>query len=348
VRIECAQCHKHPFDRWTQADYRAFANIFSKVAFGLSPEGLAATSRMLEERRSADPGGSLPPIPRLREVYVAERPSRRLPDPATGLPLPPRALGGPELGDEGDPRERLFDWLVRPDNPYFARSLVNRVWAVYFGAGLVDPVDNLSVANPPSNERLLDALAADFVAHGYDIRRLERSILTSRAYGRSSEPVGDNRGDRGHFSHAVPRVLMAEVLVDALNAALGVPGEFGPDAPEGSRAIEVATNRVESPDLSRVFRIFGRPARSAPCDCERPREPALPQTLFLMTDADFLKKMANGRLRRLAGSDVCDAEAVEELFLATLSRFPDGDEARAALDHLRTRSDRTAALFDVL
>jgi hypothetical protein len=348
VRIECAECHKHPFDRWTQNDYRGFANAVAGVRFGLSPEGLAAAAGLLEERRRSGPSGALPPIPRLREVYVSDGPSRRLADTATGRPLPPRALGGPELADGGDPREALFAWLTAPDNPYFARSFVNRVWAVYFGAGLVDPVDGFSVANPPSNPRLLDALAADFVAHGYDIRRLERTVLTSAAYQQSSEPVTANLDDRGNLARSVPRTLIAEVLVDALDAALGVPGDFGPDAPRGARAVEVATNRVQSPDLARAFRVFGRPERAAVCDCERPKGPALPQTLFLMADDALLAKFKSGRVRALAVSDLCDAEAVEELFLATLSRFPSEDEARAALDHLRESPGRAAGLADVL
>ena len=348
VRIECAQCHKHPFDRWTRADYRAFVNTVADVQFGLSPDGLAATAALLEGRRKADPNGVLPPIPRIREAYVSGRSIRRLPDPDTGRPLAPRALGGPELDDAGDPRERLFEWLVKPDNPYFARSFVNRVWAVYFGAGLVDPVDGFSVTNPPSNAPLLDALAADFVAHGYDVRRLERTVLNSQAYQRSSEPVAGNLGDRGNFARSVPRPLMAEVLVDSLDAALGVPGDFGADAPKGARAVEIATNRVASPDLARVFRILGRPERTSVCDCERPKALALPQTLFLMTDDALLRKLKCGRVHALAGSDLCDAEAVEELFLAALSRFPTGDEARSALDYLRESSDRASALADVL
>ena len=141
---------------------------------------------------------------------------------------------------------------------------------------------------------------------------------------------------------------MAEVLVDAINAALGVPGDFGPDAPKGSRAIEIATNRVASPDLARAFRVFGRPERAAVCDCERPRAPALPQTLFLMTDDALLARLKSGRVGALAGSDRCDAEAVEELFLAALSRPPCEDEARSALDHLRTSPDRASGLADVL
>jgi hypothetical protein len=348
VRVECAQCHKHPFDRWTQTDYRAFANIFADVQFGFSTEGLAATARLLEERRKSDPNGSLPSIPRLRETYVSARPSRRLADPATGRPLAPKALGGPELSASGDARERLFAWLTETDNPYFARSFVNRVWAVYFGIGLVDPVDGLSVANPPSNARLLDALSTGFVAQGYDIRKLERSILNSRAFQRSSQPCDDNLDDHGNFARAEPRPMIAEVLVDVLNASLGVAGDFGPDAPKGARAIEIATNRVTSPDLARVFRVFGRPARKSVCDCERPGTPALPQTLFLMTDTALLGKLKSGRLKDLVGSDLCDAEQVEELFLATLSRLPDSEETRAALDQLRTRPDRASALGDVL
>ncbi len=348
VRIECAQCHKHPFDRWTRADYRAFANIVEDVQFGLSPDGLAAASALLDERREADPRGVLPSVPRIREVFVSNRPSRRLTDPDTGRPLAPRALGGPELSGGGDPRERLFDSLVMPDNPYFARSFVNRVWAVYFGTGIVDPVDGFSVTNPPSNARLLDALAADFVVHGYDIRRLERMVLNSRAYQRSTEPAPGNFNNRKNFARSVPRPLMAEVLVDALNAALGVPGEFGPDAPKGGRAIEIATNRVTAPDLARAFRILGRPERALVCDCERPKAASLPQTLFLMTDGALLAKLKSGRARTLAGSDRCDAEAVEELFLAALSRPPSHDDARSALDHLRSSLDRASGLADVL
>jgi hypothetical protein len=348
VRIECAQCHKHPFDRWTQTDYRGFANVFANVRYGLSPDTLNATARLLEERRLASPDGSLPPIPRLRELYVSAGPSRWLDDPATGRRLAPKALGGPELPLDGDPRERLFDWLTRADNPYFARSFVNRVWAAYFGAGLVDPVDGFSVANPPSNERLLDDLAADFMTHGYDIRRLERAILNSRAYQRSSAPSDGNGDDRGNYARAAPRTLMAEVLVDTLAAALGAPGNFGNDAPKGGRAVEVATNRVASPELARAFRVFGRPRRAAVCDCERVSAPSVPQTLFLMTEPALLAKIKAGRLRRLLDDGLCDAEVVEELFLGALSRFPDDAELRSVLDHLHGRPDREAALADVL
>ena len=348
VRLECAQCHKHPFDRWTQADYRSYANIFAKVEFGHSPSGLAATARLLQERRKSDPGGLLAPIPRLREVYVADRPARQLVDRSTGQPLSPRALGGPEISDAGDPRDQLFAWLKQPGNPYFAPSFVNRAWAAYFGVGLVDPVDGFSVANPPSNARLLDALSDDFVEHGFDIRRLERMILGSRSYQRSSVPSEGAADVRTYLARPSPRTLMAEVVVDILNDALGVPGDFGVDAPPGSRAIEVAANHVANPELARVFRIFGRPRRVATCDCERPQQPAVSQALFLMTDTALQDKIRQGRLRMLLESDRCDAEILEELVLATLSRLPTSDELDAGLEHLRDADDRAGAMADIV
>ncbi len=348
VRMECAQCHKHPFDRWTQEDYRAYANVFARVQYGSSPEVTAATVDLLARRRQLPPGKAGPPIPRLREVYVTAHRPRALPHPQTGGQLEATAPGGPALETEGDPREALFRWMARPDNPYFARSFVNRVWAHYFGVGLVEPVDNFSVANPPSNEKLLDALARDFVEHGYDLRRLERLVLNSRAYQLSSAPNPTNARDRTNYSRALPRPMMAEVVLDVLNSALGAAEEFGADAPPGSRAIEVAPNRVRAEYAARVFRVFGRPARQSTCDCERPAEPTVPQALFLMSDPALLGKMAGGRLKKLLGEKRPDAERVEELFLATLSRIPDKDERQAALEHLKAAKDRQSGYADLV
>jgi hypothetical protein len=137
VRLECAQCHKHPFDRWTQADYRSWANVFGQTKFGSSPEVTAAVANLLEERRKVPPGKAGPRLPRMREVYVSNAPLRRLRDPESGGPLPAKVLGGPEIALEGDARAKLCDWLTAADNPYFARTFVNRVWAHYFGVGLV-------------------------------------------------------------------------------------------------------------------------------------------------------------------------------------------------------------------
>ncbi|HKB39006.1 MAG TPA: DUF1549 and DUF1553 domain-containing protein, partial [Gemmataceae bacterium] len=346
VRLECAQCHKHPFDRWTQADYRGYANVFARTRFGSSPEVRSAVQDLLEEQRRKTPAAHQA-MPRLREVFVSTQPVTLLSDPATGRALKPKALGGPALEGTGDPREDLCRWLTGPDNPFFARSFVNRVWAHYFGVGLVEPVDNFSAANPPSNERLLDALAAEFTRTGYDIRRLERTILTSRTYQLSAIANETNARDRTNHSRAVVRRMMAEVVVDALNEALGVREDFGPDVPPGSRAIEVATNRVRDPHLATVFRSFGRPERTAPCDCERSSEPALPQTLFLMTDPKLLKKITGGRLARLLPEKTPDEQVIEELFLATVSRFPDEEERQWSREHLKTKG-RKDAFADVL
>jgi hypothetical protein len=238
--------------------------------------------------------------------------------------------------------------MTRPDNPYFARAFVNRIWAHYFGVGLIDPVDDLAASNPPSNERLLDALSGDFVKSGFDIRRLERTILNSRTYQLSSAPNESNRRDRTNFARSYPRPMMAEAVLDVLNDALGSAEDFGGDAPVGSRAVEVATNRVQSSHAARVFRVFGRPGRTSTCDCERPSGPALPQTLFLMTDPTLLKKLTAGRLEKLINAKLSDAQIVEELFLATLTRFPESSEKRAALEQVSAATDRMAGLTDVL
>jgi hypothetical protein len=348
VRLECAQCHKHPFDRWTQLDYRSYANVFSRVRFESSPELTATTVDLLDARRKRPAPQAGPALPRLREVYIGDPRLRRMTHPDTGWTLKPKAPGGPELDDARDPRAALFEWLVRPDNPYFAPSFVNRVWAHYFGVGLVDPVDDFSQANPPTNARLLDALAQDFIAHGFDIRHLERTVLNSRTYQLTALPNATNRRDRTNYSHAYARPLMAEVVLDGLNDALGATEDFGADAPPGSRAIEVATNRVRSPHAARVFRVFGRPARSTACDCERPTEPALPQTLYLMSDPALLQKVTSGRLQALLAGGRPDAEVIDELFLATLSRFPDEREKQAALDRLRGAADRRTGYSDVV
>jgi flagellar biosynthesis GTPase FlhF len=427
VRLECAQCHKHPFDRWTQTDYRAYANVFSQVKFGASPESqsvisqanaqfrqglneaLAAVEKENAQRRktaeetiekeneqrrekveatvkdeseekqkaalakvdkeNADRKTvALANVDRenqlrrqqtqnrfaqrqqtqLREIYVDSRQLRRLADPTTNGALAARALGGPEIPLQGDAREVLFNWLVQPDNPFFARSFVNRVWAHYFGIGLVEPADNFSVANPPSNPALLDALAREFTEHQFDIRHIEKIVLMSRTYQVSAIPNSTNVHDRNNFARSYLRRMLAEVMVDVLNSALGVSENFGPDVPAGIKAVEVAPNRVQNPNLMYIFRIFGRPPRTASCDCERAAEPALPQTLFLMTDQNLLGKLQRGRLEKLIRDRKSDAEIVDEMFMATLCRPPNQNEREAALDHIKSKSDRNAGLVNVV
>lgn len=457
VRLECAQCHKHPHDRWTQADYRSYANVFAGLKFNLAPESQSTIAKAVAEQRklaqealaavekanierkkaveskidqenaekrkaaeakieqdnadrrkaveaksaneledkrkaalaavekenearkkkelqtldrelSSKKRTTLAPIEQenakrraevqakfqqqgqtaqLREVFVTDKQLKPLIHPETNAPLKPKALGGPEMEPGGDPRLAVFEWLRSGENPYFARSFVNRVWAHYFGPGLVEPVDNFSVANPPSNEPLLDALAKDFVASKYDIRRLERTILLSHTYQQSATPNATNRHDRISYARSYPRRLLAEVVVDVLNSALGTTENFGSEAPAGARAIEVAPNRIQNQTLANVFRIFGRPPRTATCDCERAQEPGLPETLFLMTDQNVLTKLTTGRLKALLSSKMTDEEVVEELFLATLSRLPNEKERTRAAEHVKAKGNRQAGFVDV-
>jgi hypothetical protein len=244
-----------------------------------------------------------------------------------------------------------FTAISGPANPFFAKSFVNRVWAHYFGVGLVNPVDDFSLANPPTNSRLLDALAKDFVTNGYDIRRLERTILLSRTYQLSYVPNETNKFDKNNFSHALVRPLMAEQVVDVLNAALGVDEKFTVQegAPVGTKMVEVGSSRLNG-DVAYALRIFGRPPRTTACDCERAMEPALPQTLFRMTDSTVLAKFtdANGRVQKLAKTKMTDEELVEEAFLATLSRFPTEKQKADGLEHLKGAKNRTEGATDLL
>jgi hypothetical protein len=290
----------------------------------------------------------------VRELFSAPLPRAAKANPATGKIAPARVLGGTEplpfKGGE-DPRVKLAEWVTGPDNPFFAKSFVNRVWAHYFGVGLVNPVDDFSLANPPTNAKLLDALADSFVKSGYDVRRLEKAVLTSRTYQLGFETNDSNKYDKNNFSHAYVRPLMAEQVVDVLNSALGVDEQFtGQDvAPAGTKMVEVGSSRLNG-NVAYVLRIFGRPPRTTACDCERSAEPALPQTLFRMTDPTISTKLAanTGRVAQLAKAKLSDEQLVEEAFLATLSRRPTAAERDAALAHVRNARTRLEATTDLV
>jgi hypothetical protein len=323
VRVECAQCHKHPFDRWTQAEYRAYANIFSTIAVGSNPE----TKKLIDAENTARRVGAKNnnQVNLIREVYAGGN-GKIFTHPDTGVTLGAKALGGPgiKLVKGQDARIELFNWMTAPDNPFFARALVNRIWAHYTGLGLVHPVDDFSLANPPSNEKLLDALAKDFLDHKFDFRHIERVILNSRTYQLSAKVNDTNRLDRTNYSHAYLRPMMAEAVVDVLHCAIGVQPRFGNDVKPGSRAVEVGATQLQNASLAYIFRIFGRPPRTTACDCERSMEPALPQKLFLMTDARMLADFNDptNRLLKLLSSQKKDDEILDELFLAILTRLP--------------------------
>jgi hypothetical protein len=361
VRLECAQCHKHPFDRWTQADYRAFANIFGQVSYAVSPDAKSLIDGENTERKKSTGNNKQQPL-QIREVFISDQ-ARSLPNPDASQPprakgqagpqtLPAKALGGPPIKVEKgkDARVELFEWMRAPDNPYFARSFVNRVWGHYLGVGLVEPVDDFSLANPSTNATLLDALAKDFIDHKYDLRYLETVILNARVYQLSSRTNPTNKYDRNNYSHAYLRPLLAEVVVDVLNSALGATETFGPEAPAGCRAIEVGSSRVQNPTIAYAFRTFGRPPRTSACDCERAMEPALPQKLFLMTDSALQAKFTapKGRLKELLDARKSDEATLDELFLATLSRYPTEADKKWFEEYRKTEKDRQTAFSGAL
>ncbi|MEM0969164.1 MAG: DUF1553 domain-containing protein, partial [Verrucomicrobiota bacterium] len=345
---------------WTQKDYRSYANIFGQVKSGTSPEAKKAITAANKRRKGIRVEKKR--LPNLKEVYLETRRPQSLKDPKSNQPLPPAALGGPSLESQNDYREAFFEWLVSPDNPFFARSFVNRVWAHYMGPGIVEPVDDFSAANPPSNTELLDAMAEDFVASAFDLRHLERQILNSQAYQLSAIPNESNATDKRNYARKYPRPMMAEVVVDVVNAALDAKDEFPKDAPKGSHAIEVAATRIQDRSLAHAFQVFGRPPRTSVCDCDRSSEPALPQALYLMTDDEVLGKIRNGRLKDLLreggrderlkrGEDLSQEEVheiLDDLFLATLTRWPGESERVAAVEHIRGASTLEVGFQDTV
>jgi hypothetical protein len=263
----------------------------------------------------------------------------------------PRAFDGTNAddhefaGNDADPRERFYRWLLAPDNPYFARSFVNRVWPVYFGIGIVEPVDDFSVANPPSHPELLNELAARFRESGFDIRKLEKQILMSATYHRSSTPHEDNRNDRRNFSRQYLRPLLAEVALDAINKALGTSDDFGQFAPKGCLAIEIGTNRL-SGDAGRALQVLGRGKRESICNCDRRNESDLRQFIFLLNDQSIVDKIKRGSIRELMSLD--DGPLVSRIYLRMLGRNPDTEEMEIGVKHLSAGPTRDSAFDDLV
>jgi hypothetical protein len=345
IRINCARCHDHPFDSWTQDDYLDFVAIFSQLRFDMSPALRARVADRLTERRrlvaEATPVG--PPMPRLREVYLAED------RPTSDFARTPRPLGGaPLVAELVDYRIGFMDWLSQPRNPYFARNLVNRVWANYFGRGIVEPLDGLSSGGVAAHENLLDQLAIDFVNHGYDLRRLERLILNSTTWQLSAEPNDMNREDQRYFSRAHVRLPPPETIVDMWIGATGIDAMFGNDVPGNVRAVEIGPSRFEDDRWNRLLNLFGRPPRTATCDCSQPQGPTIRQTLALMSDPKMVADVSRGALPGLLAADREDHEILDELFLRTLSRSPTNEELAVLMETIGSADDRREVFIDVL
>jgi Protein of unknown function (DUF1553)/Protein of unknown function (DUF1549)/Bacterial Ig-like domain (group 2) len=339
LSINCAKCHNHPLEKWTNDQYYAFANLFSRVR----AKGWGGDPRNGDGQRT---------------LYVLH--SGDLMQPRTGRPQPPAPLDAPPL-DAADGRDRrgvLAEWLTAPENPYFTRAIVNRVWANFMGVGLVESVDDLRASNPASNEKLLSALSDYLIAQKYDLRALMRLILNSHTYRRSSVPVPGNEGDRRYYSRYYPRRLMAEVLSDAVSDVTGVRDKFSEIAlndgstekteayQDGTRAIQLYDSAVKNYFL----KTFGRNQREITCECERSNQPSLVQVLHLSNGDTLNQKLADpsGRAGALAAMD--NMALIRESYLRTLSREPSGRELAdytAALSGVPPE-ERRAAVEDLL
>jgi hypothetical protein len=322
VRLTCAQCHHHPYEKWGQDDYWSLAAYFGRLAWKTTPL----------------PGGFADKP--LLEVTVVSRSSGEVRNKRTGRPAVMRPLGGAaievEYGD--DPREKLVEWMTDANNPYFARAVVNRYWAHFFGRGLVDPPDDMRLTNPPSNPELLNALAADFVQHGYRLKHLIKTICGSRTYQLESAPNEFNKSDKQTFARHYPRRLNAEVLFDAVCTVTNTPAAFV-GLPHDRHAPRRAIMLPDESYVSYFLDVFGRPQRSSACECERANLPSLSQALHLLNSDEVQARLSQrgGRAELLSRDPRPDQEKVEELFLWAFGHPPTSAQLATALAHLSGR-----------
>jgi len=309
VRMQCAQCHHHPFERWSQGDYYSLAAFFSQV--GRKPTAIAGEDLIFHKRGTAQ--------------YVNKK---------TEQPVKPAGLGGPslEVAPDDDPRLQLADWMAQESNPFFAKVLVNRYWKHFFKKGLVEPEDDLRDTNPPTNPELLDALAKHFIESDFDLKEAIRVIVSSKTYQLSAQPNEHNAVDHQNFSHFYPKRLQAEVLLDAVDCLTGATTSFA-DLPMGTRAVALPDNSYNS---SAFLKVFGRPDAASVCECERVQSSSLAQSLHLMNSSEVKGKLATagGRADRLAKSEEEDAKKIHEIYLAAFSRPPTGEELSIAESHI--------------
>ena len=314
LSITCARCHNHPLEKWTQNDYYSMANLFSRV-------------RLKNDDRM--------------ELTVFSSPSGEINHPRLGRPMPPRPLDARPLGFDSPLDRRVYfaQWLTSPDNPYFARALVNRIWRNFMGRGLVEAVDDLRETNPPTNDELFSALAADFVKHGFDVRYLIRAIMNSATYQTAADPEKDNAQDDKYYSHYVIRRLPAEVLLDAISQVTQVPEKFE-GYPVGMRAMQLPDTRVDSYFLT----VFGRPERLQNAVSERQSDPSITQALHVINGDTLNQKLRapGGTMDMLLKLGLADQRIVEYLFLSAFSRYPSEKERDEVAADLRGASGKNA------
>jgi hypothetical protein len=321
LRLQCAKCHHHPYERWSQEDYYGLAGFFVR----LGRKGLGEPPPYYSERRRV-----------FGEI-----------NPRTGKPLEPKLLDGPvlDIPPDQDPRHRLVDWMARPDNPFFAKALVNRLWGHLMGRGLVDPVDDMRETNPPSNPELLDALTKDFIKHKLDMKHVLRTICNSRTYQLSATPNEYNKHDKQNHARYYARRMIAEVLHDAVDQACGARTQFSRMSRQ-ARAVDLPHEGFGSYFLD----VFDRPPRSSACECARSTGANLSQVLHLSFSPDIEAKIGrgDGRVAKLIEKKTTNEQAVEELYLAALARRPTDAERQRALTYLTGQTDRRRGLEDLL
>lgn len=315
VRMQCAQCHHHPFERWSQNDYYSFAAFFSQV--GRKPTAIAGEDLIFHKRGMAQ----------LENKKTLEK-------------VKPAALGAEpiEIAPDDDPRLELANWMAEKSNPFFAKALVNRYWKHFFKRGLVEPEDDIRDTNPATNPELLDALAAHFVETEFDLKAVIRLITQSNTYQLSAMTNEHNAVDRQNFSHYYPKRMQAEVLLDSIDMLTGAKSTFA-NLPLGTRAVSLPDN---SYNTSPFLKVFGRPEGASVCECERVQSSSLAQSLHLMNSSDVKGKLttSKGRADLLSQPDKADDEAVHEIYLAAFSRKPTAEELKISKAHLaKPRTD---------
>ncbi|HTG43564.1 MAG TPA: DUF1549 and DUF1553 domain-containing protein [Verrucomicrobiae bacterium] len=341
IRVQCAQCHNHPFDRWSQDDYYDWQRVFAGVQY-----------KVLENRRRDDNDGH--EFKGEQIVYLAK--AGEVKNPRSGAAAKPRFLGEKEYWSDNtsDELAALARWVAHPNNPFFAKVQANRVWFHLFGRGLVDPIDDFRASNPSSHPALLEALAADFVNHGFDLRQLIRVIMNSRTYQLAAFPNETNEADEINFSHSVPRRLGAEQLLDCQGQVLGMPPHLI-GYPAGTRAVQLAGALAErkrdqgKSEADQFLAMFGKPARLLPSECERSCEPTMGQA-FQMMNGPLLNEMLSAPanvLGKLCAGDVSNTDSLKALYWATLSRAPRSGELSTFETYLVKAKDRRAAFEDI-
>lgn len=321
LRIQCAKCHHHPFEKWSQQDYYGFQAFYSRV------------TRKKGYTRN--------------EVRIVHSPGKAsAKNPKTGDNVPPTGLGGEplELSEFDDPRHALVDWMADKENPFFAKALVNRYWKHFYGRGLVDPEDDMRVTNPATHPALLNALAQDFIDSGFDLKKLVRTICTSQTYQLSANPNEWNQNDKQNYSRFYPRRLNAEVLLDGIDQVTGSSTRFT-GVPAGTRAVALPDNGFNSYFLT----VFGRPESSSACECERSGEANLAQSLHLLNSSEIQGKLTSGggTASKLAGAKDLEAEAkVTELYQLAFSREPSKAELEIATAHVAKHADNKKIAYE--